>query len=266
MKTRGVLLYAFNNERIDYLRLANFCAWKVKTVWGLPTTVVTNVVQNKGFNFRSCHFDKVVHVGDSLSSGSRDYLDYSETLSFHNGNRCFADVYTPYDQTILIDSDFVVNTPIVPMLWTTEALKISCSAHDVTGKELPMELVRLNARSSKMYWATIVCFDKTTELSAQFFKNWKHAGSHYRIYGDVFGYLDRVFRNDFAVSVALNRLFDGLIPNEVELPYSIPTAFTDTRILSVEPLKLEGAGAMVGDLHVMHKKSLLEAVCQLQAF
>lgn len=136
----------------------------------------------------------------------------------------------------------------------------------MTGKPLPIELTNLNARSGKMYWATVVCFDTQYQITRDFFRAWKHAGAHYKIYSGVFGYLDRIFRNDFAVSVALSKLFDGFVPTEVELPYAIPTLFTDNRLLSVDPIDVEGIGKLSTDLHVMHKKSLLEAVCQLPGF
>ena len=40
--TRGVLIFAFNNEHTDYVRMAAWCAKRIHRHLDLPVSVVTN--------------------------------------------------------------------------------------------------------------------------------------------------------------------------------------------------------------------------------
>ena len=42
--TTGVLIFAFNNEHIDYLAMANWSAQNIRRHLNLPVAVVTNMV------------------------------------------------------------------------------------------------------------------------------------------------------------------------------------------------------------------------------
>jgi hypothetical protein len=59
---------------------------------------------------------------------------------------------------------------------------------------------------------------------------------------------------------------EGVGTTQFDLPYSLPTAMPDLMVDSVEPLVLDKSGRVFSDVHVMHKKSLLEKVCGLSGF
>ena len=56
--SKGVLLFAFNNESINYIKQAIFCANRIKKYLDLPVSLVTdiNVTEVKD------HFDSVIKV------------------------------------------------------------------------------------------------------------------------------------------------------------------------------------------------------------
>jgi hypothetical protein len=110
-----------------------------------------------------------------------------------------------------------------------------------------------------MYWATIVCFSKIDPLSKEFFRSWKDVVKNYLLYRSLFG-LPNILRNDFAVSIALYKLSGYTDTCQVNLPFSIPTAFEETKVkiyANSFSTKLNGANLPVfSDLHIINKESL----------
>jgi hypothetical protein len=260
--TTGVLLFAFNNEQMDYVRLANYCAQKVKRAWNLPVCLVTSLDAKVG-----AHVDEVVRLQDIPTNNRRVYADYGATLSFRNTNRSRALALTPFDRTIVNDTDFLPNTDVLPKLWGGDTpLMVSRRAHNVLGLPLPADVARLNYAGAPMYWATIVMFDKHSPVTHRFFAHWQKAVDNVRYFARLFQYSESPMRNDFAVSAAMRMLHEGVALTTYDLPYSIPTAFASTLVRSLEPLVLGEVGRHSGDIHIMNKRTLLETICGLEAF
>lgn len=259
MKNRGVLLFAFNNERIDYLRIARYCASRVRTYWNLPVAVVTDRPDAKGFDF-------VVPFSKTTRVSARRYEDYDESLSFYNLDRHRAISLSPFDETILIDTDYLPNSSLVPGLWTTQSLLLTDQAHSVGRHDVPVSLKKLSAVGPSMFWATIVMFNRLSPVAQRFFDEWSQVIKTYQHYSSVFQLSDGTVRNDFAVSVAIHKMFEGTVPSGIRLPYSIPTALPEEHVTSLTPLSLSTCGAVPYDVHVFNKKSLTEAVCGLKGF
>jgi hypothetical protein len=85
----GVLLFAFNNEQVDYVSQARFLAKRIKKYLNLPTTLVTDDVERvvKFYNGKEV-FDKI--VSSSIEYKNRKtYQDGSlskKVLEFKNFN------------------------------------------------------------------------------------------------------------------------------------------------------------------------------------
>lgn len=264
MKNRGVLLFAFNNERMDYVRLAAYAANRVKRYWRLPVTLVTDEKEH-AFDVNA-HFDTIIQHSRTRFQTQRLYPDYQELLTFFNKDRVMADVLTPYDETIVIDTDYLVSTDTIPRLWDTQPLLIARHAHSLSDIPIPAYLEKLHAATIPMYWASVICFNKHSSVSKRFFQHWRDAIRYYGYYANLFKYEPGLFRNDFVVTIAQHLLSGGVGTTEYDLPYSLPTAMPDLVVDSVEPLVLDKAGRVFSDVHVMHKKSLLEKVCGLSGF
>jgi hypothetical protein len=117
-----------------------------------------------------------------------------------------------------------------------------------------------------MYWATIVMFDALSPQAIKFFDYWSKVSLNYAYYANLFKFDPSLYRNDFAVTLALHLLNGGVPTTEYDLHYTIPTATPDVSVESVEPLRLRGIGKCYHDVHVLNKKSLLEAVCGVTGF
>jgi hypothetical protein len=249
---------------MDYVRLAAYCASRVNRYWRLPVTLVTDE-RERILEVRS-HFDQVITQSRTRFQTQRLYPDYQELLTFFNKDRVMADVLTPYDETIVIDADYLVSTDTITRMWDTQPLLIARHAHSLSSIPIPAYLEKLHPTTVPMYWASVICFDKTSPESKRFFKHWRDAIRFYGYYSKLFKYEPDLFRNDFVVTVAHHLMTEGVGTTQFDLPYSLPTAMPDLMVDSVEPLVLDKAGRVFSDVHVMHKKSLLEKVCGLSGF
>ena len=103
--TRGALIFAFNNEHTDYVRMAAWSAERIHRYLDIPVAVVTNAPDRAS---ELVAFDKVI-TAHSETGGTRWFEDYQATVSWHNAGRTDAYNLTPWDETLVLDADYVVN-------------------------------------------------------------------------------------------------------------------------------------------------------------
>jgi hypothetical protein len=101
--TTGALIFAFNNQDIDYVALAEWSAKNIRRHLGIPTTVVTNHL----LAVDNVNFDRVIFA-EPEGTGTRHFDDVGKTVPWYNANRVSAYALSPYDQTLLLDADYVV--------------------------------------------------------------------------------------------------------------------------------------------------------------
>ena len=102
--TTGALIFAFDNDNTCYTHMAAWCARRVKQYLGLPVALVTD-------KWPACHseFDQVI-LHPARSGGVRWFADYHNQAAWFNASRADAYDLTPWDQTLLIDADYVINS------------------------------------------------------------------------------------------------------------------------------------------------------------
>ena len=260
---RGVLLFAFNNEQVNYYKLAKMCAKRIKHFWDLPVCLVTDEPEPKR-KPKEITFWRQVEQPTRVNSKS--YYDYGTALSFWNTNRHDAYALSPFQETILIDSDFLPSGRSVLNAWDGAGVKLTRQAHSVEHTELGDDVRFLGKSRIPMYWATIVCFDRSP-VAQEFFRQWQNAVEFYTTYSHIYGFPPTPMRNDFAVTVALEKLKGSTQSVFFDLPYSIPTLLPGSQLHGLDPLIALVPAiypdefdilSIVSDLHVMNKKSLLE--------
>lgn len=258
-KTRGVLLFAFNNEQINYVDLAVYCGERIKQHWGLPVTVVTDSP------FSHEHIECVTTTSPEVYS-SRFFKGYAGVQKFLNGNRAEAFQFSPYQETIVLDSDFLVSTTQVLDVWNGKGVQLCNSANLLSGRPLTHDMASLGPTGLRMFWATVLCFDRSKE-SQLFFAYWQKVKRWYKAYSNIYGFSDTLMRNDFCVTVAVDLLAQKVGSSEpFVLPYSIPTAGFDMDVTGLSPLtaKVDGTELMfpTTDVHILNKKPLLDLIAQ----
>jgi hypothetical protein len=190
-KSRGVLLFAFNTERTDYVRIAEQAARLVHHTLDLPVTLVTETT------VESEHFDTVISVDNELKN-----YKVGETGSWRNGDRFRAYELSPYDETLLVDTDY---------------LMLDCNLLKLFDQDFDYRIMSWNNKPSTRWnlkmgmfghdyqWATAILFRKTVK-SKMLFDLVGRVQRNYLYYMKLYHMREGNFRNDYAFTIANNIL------------------------------------------------------------
>ncbi len=275
--TRGILIFAHNSPALDYGLMAIIAGGLAKKNLGLPVSLVTDKgtlswITSSGLEAKlNSVFDNVIEVEYPYTENKRNLHDgfMHQTVPFINGNRCDAYSLTPYDNTLLIDSDFLIFTDNLNEYWNIESSVMLGSAINDILEERPGYLdKRVSESSIPLLWATTVMFRKNKE-SEFFFKLIDFIKSNYVYFADLFRFNPLQYRNDIAFSIA-KHILSGY---EIENVYNLPavTSTLDKDIL----LEIDKTGKMIilmnpnddgnfkaskiidTDIHIMNKQSII---------
>jgi hypothetical protein len=263
--TTGAVILAFNNEETDYVAMAAWSARNIQRHLGIPTSIITDCRDVD----QLVDFDVVISA-DAQTGGKRYFDDYAKTVTWHNAGR--TDVYnlTPYDQTIVLDADYVVaSDDLKRILHVPQDFMCHKTAVDLTTGAPLDNLNRFGDYNFPMWWATVIMFRKSN--TAQYIfdcmttvkNNWQH-------YRDLYGIRQANYRNDFALSIALGIVSGHTLKvNEIPWPlYSVLPSTTlsgvyeDSYILQYndaqnKPKQMTFSGL---DFHAMGKKHLEDII------
>lgn len=277
--TKGALLFAHNNEKFDYFRIASLNARLIKEYLNVPVTVITD---EQSVSESSSLFDEIILIDQPEEKNTRFFRDTPENqdlLPFINQTRSNAYELSPYDETLLIDADYLIQSNVLSQCWG--------SKYDVLISNQYTEIVAnrnyVNTKVSPfgidMYWATVVYFNKSPQ-SRQFFSLIEYIRENYEFYRLAYDLPDRTYRNDFSFSIAVHLMnsespstnFQGPIPGKC-----LHMAFDIDDIYAV---KGKGEIVFVGncndntdgilcvnqqrDIHIMNKSALLRHIDQLE--
>lgn len=203
--TKGILVFAHNNAEIDYVKQAAFLAGRAKQYLNLPVSVVTDE-QSIGDRYKNW-FDKIIINDISQSSTKKQYYNGAKThsvLEFKNDNRCLAYDLSPYDETIMLDSDYVIADDIFKNCFDSAYdFLLYKDAIDICSHRETKEFTHISETSVDFYWATCVFFRKT-KLNKCFFELIQHIQEYYQHYRSVYNIQSTTYRNDFAFSIAIH--------------------------------------------------------------
>ena len=206
---KGVLIFARNNAQIDYIKQAHFLAKRIKHYLNLPTTVVTDSINYLKDTYKDYKtvFDQVIEVPLATSPSRKRYYDGTNVfkqLEFKNDLRTSAYELTPYDETLMLDSDYIVSNDLFKNCFTQDHdFLIFKEAHDLSGFRNDAQFVHISDTSVDFYWATCVFFRKT-EANKIFFDLTKHIQENWQHYNSIFQINRGTFRNDWVFSIAIH--------------------------------------------------------------
>jgi len=227
--TKGFLIYAHNNEEVDYGKMALCCALMIKSnLKENATCLVTDqgtidwLTQQVGQEMVDKAFDHVKLIGydqfahKSLQKRFLDTASTSKTLTWHNGTRSSAYELSPFDETIVLDSDVLVQDGMFDLVWgNDEDILINHKALTLEHQTPRKHEVRLDTMGIPMYWATMVYFRKG-ERAKLLFDLVDHVKEKYSYYQYVYEFPGKLYRNDFAFSIAIHMMNGFLENNEVK--------------------------------------------------
>jgi hypothetical protein len=184
----------------------------------------------------------VPHEKATAGSLKRAFRDSSSTvrpLLWHNGTRSDAYALSPFDETILIDSDYLVMDRSLDQVWGgPDDVMIPKRVVPLDGTApLPVDR-RITPYGICMRWATLVYFRKGKTAEA-LFDMVAHIRQTYSFWKQAHNLPGALYRNDFSFSIAAHML-DGwtedspLIP-EIPGPGLLHTTDRDELIGVPEP-------------------------------
>lgn len=219
----GVLIYCFNSEKVKYHTVTNFSIQQIKLHLKLPVTVVTNKDTQK-YIVGADNFVVVEHQ----KGNRRVYRD--QVVDWFNLERSSAYDYTPYETTILLDSDYFVYTNnLLQYVNTNYDFLLHNLVYDLTDRD---SFNYKNESLIPLVWATVTIFKKNNNVK-NIFNLIKHIQKNYFYYYDLYRIDVRNFRNDYAFAIAMHQLsIKDFIPTCMSM---LPA---DTEILHIDNKKV----------------------------
>jgi hypothetical protein len=227
--TTGALIFAFNNEQTDYIAMAEWSARNIRRHLDIPVAIVTDADPT---DTRLNGFDRVVH-SQPASGGTRWFEDYSATVTWHNAGRVDAYSLTPWDQTLVLDADYVVAGPELRRVLeaNTDFMCHRTAVNMATGLPMP-GLNVFGKHNMPMWWATVMMFRRgnTAQYIFDCMQMIRHNWQHYR---DLYGIDNSTYRNDFALSIALGIVsgHTGLVD---QIPWPLLSVLPDTELIKLD--------------------------------
>jgi hypothetical protein len=203
--TRGVLIFAHDNTSVRYSLLASACAALVRANMGCKVALAADHhtlqrVRDEGL-LRA--FDHLIKVS-STTGGRRLYG--GQVADYLNASRPSAYRISPFDETILMDADYMVLDDSLNHCWGSNQ-DIMIARDAVMLDHLPAEGpdAWVSRDGLRMAWATVLYF-KRTDRAAKLFEIMDHVRVEREYYSAAFRLPEGPFRNDHALAVAVHVL------------------------------------------------------------
>ena len=248
VKSRGVVLFAFNTDTVDYELIADRASRLITHSLNLPVTVITEM----------------------SGSQTNTRLGYAHGTQWFNGDRYRAYELSPYDETLLLDSDYLVLDDAL-----LKILDITVDYNIMTDNQNFVQTMTGNMGeiSLNYVWATAVVFKKTLR-SKMLFDLVGRVQNNYGYYSKLYNIRRGNFRNDYAFAIADN-IINGYTASS-GIPWTMLTVDKTVKALEIKNNKIivrEGDTAHVipqQSIHIMDKvylqsdayKEFIEQICK----
>ena len=261
----GALIFAFDNEQIDYVKMAAWCAHNVKRHLKIPVAVVTDSKRAENCPI----FDQVIYTEAKDADNSRYFKDYETHVNWKNTNRIDAYSLTPWEQTLVLDSDYIISSSSLMGLFKAKQ-EFLCFKRSLTMTSMSkVSDTTFGDYNFPMWWATVMLFRKgpTAEYIFDSMNMIRDNWNHYR---DLYGIRQTTYRNDYALSIAL-----GIVSGHTLKVDNIPSALlnvppeahltkTGPDLYELEYVDENNKTVKIGwagtDVHAMGKKDLGEII------
>jgi hypothetical protein len=245
--TTGAVIFARNNEHIDYVSMAQWSARNIERHLGIPTHIITD---------------------SAPTDNTRHFTDVGQ-VTWHNLNRMDAYHLSPWDRTLVLDADYVVASNQLRSVLDCDADFLAHRwAYDVTGRNDFTGLNWFGDVGMPMWWATVMVFNKSK--SAQLiFNAMAMIRDHWTHYRNIYKNSVTTYRNDHALSIALG-IVNGHTLNHNGIPWQLASLTPDHDLTQLDQdcyrvdfVNTEGQPRWIElrqDFHAMGKRQLGDIV------
>ena len=219
---KGILVFARNNAQIDYCKQAYSLALRVRKYLNLPTTIVTDSTAFLLSEYPDAEnvFDNIISIvwkDEDLKENTtfskhenhkiRTFYDgtlIEKKLQFKNETRTLAYELSPYDETLMLDTDVVICNDVFNNCFSQpHNFLIYQDSYDLADINRSNVFNRISDTSVDFYWATCVYFKKTLENKV-FFNLLQHIQENWTHYNNIFQINSPYYRNDYSFSIAIH--------------------------------------------------------------
>ena len=205
--TNGAVIFAQNSANLDYIKMAVFSAMKLKENLDIPVSLITD---SAGW-LEKCYpdhvFDKVISIDNSTNNQYKKINDgtlSSKQIEWKNLTRDRVYDLTPYDRTLVIDSDYIINSPVLKIAFNNNYdFQIYKRSMDLAAWRPTEEFDRVSQWSIPFYWATAFMFTKNIVV-ASFFDLVAYIKANWTYFRTVYSITSGTYRNDYAFSIAIH--------------------------------------------------------------
>ena len=177
MSEKGVVLFASNNGSLNYVKQASFLARRIKKYMNLPTTLITDTNVKEKYPYWEHHFDNIITYRQLRTiAQNKRYFDgdlYNKHLLFNNSNRSNVYRLSPYNETIVMDTDYIISNDTLNKCFDSphDFLIYKDATHIGIHDKTP-EFTNISDTGVDFYWATVFFFRKTkmTKVFIQFLR------------------------------------------------------------------------------------------------
>lgn len=249
---RGVLLFAFNNGKTDYFEMAVRTAKRVSKFLDLPVSVVTD---------SNTIIDSYENVFDQIILEVSDTSNAKGNVVWINKGRHKAYELTPYDETLVLDTDYLINSN--SLLKPFELYDDFMCHTDTNFILMDNQVEKVSNKFIDTAWATVIYFKKTERVK-QIFECMQMVQNNYQHYVNVFDMTSTMYRNDYSLTIAL-WIVNGHTLNQADyIPWPLlhlsnhvkAHRVTDTEYIFLKNTKYITLNSV--DFHLLDKNNFME--------
>ena len=231
--SRGFIIHAYNNLEIDYGTMALCSAMLVKKhLKENSVSLITSndtlswITSQHGLELINYAFNNIIVINKENNISNRKFFDtrYSSKIQpYYNNNRSDSYELSPYDETILLDADYLVLDNSLDCVWgSVEDIMVNKSLRDLNHNiDLNGFDTRFNDMGIPLYWATLMYFKKTEKVKC-IFELMKFIKDNYSYYKNLYHFSSNgYFRNDYALSIAIH-MMNNQSENDSVVPLPTP--------------------------------------------
>ena len=189
--SRGVLIHVHNNRQIDYALIALCNALAIKRHLDVPVCLVADegalpwLRENHPAKLLDRAFDHVVYGDSNQRIGERRFCDTRSTthvLPWYNATRSDSYALTPFDETLLIDADYLILDDTLNLVWgSSNEVLINRDIVPLDHSPVPTREAWLEDTGIQLCWATCMYFRKSL-LAEMLFDMVRHVRQNYDYY------------------------------------------------------------------------------------
>ena len=216
--TTGALIFAFDNESTDYVAMAGWSAERIRRHLKIPTAIVTDADPTDP---RLGAADRIINA-TPVSGGKRRSEDYQSTVTWYNVGRTDAYSLTPWDQTLVLDADYVVcGNALKTVIDSPQDFMCHRYAWDMTNVTDFNGLNWFGHNRMPMWWATVMMFRKSN-MAQYIFDCMNMVRANWPHYKNLYHFPSGQYRNDYALSIALG-IVSGHTLQVDNIPFDLAT-------------------------------------------